>query len=596
MSIPVLIELKEEARRLAIAGSDLARGDMKLQKAIPVLKKMGEKAPVFKRLGQLTEELANGNGSSAEDLLELSQLLSSVLYTMGITGKQGEITNAGHSMSYNTEMSYLSLNSILQALESKGPGRMEIVKEAYETGKMNDLRVVLPLISGLDDSHTLLADYIMDEILPSLGKQIVPLLNDSFNPQGKAGDSRRIRAIHTILGKDGLPFYLEVLESGSLVIKETILGFLADYDECEPVLIDYTKAKKLDLRRAAYTSLAKRATREALGCLSNALQTRDKELVIEVAGANPSPQMAETMLSYAKKVYGEQKISKPKADDYSLLWAIWALDGAKSHDIYTFLMEVAADPKVSVDVALKAADILMGQPEKEYLEFVETLFLLPKKAKLAGVSLRASLQQRTASEIYGMYSDYAKKSSKDAARTAILETMEELVFLKPGLRVFDEEYIWHPRREEFEEMELKSRIEWDERWIPLLISVDEHKLVFRMADKVFGKAHLEFILGKINKKPSFNDKTTVLAMASLIQIGYQDVFDVVYSVLKKTDESIKSGSYYYYKAYKNLSLLLHLPAERADSLEKIAMTEINNEKMKEILFEIVSEMRVREGK
>ncbi|WP_043931622.1 hypothetical protein [Bacillus sp. EB01] len=593
MSIPVLLELQEETRRFAIAGSDLARGDMKLQKAIPVLKKMGEKVPVFKRLSQLTEELAYGSGSSADDLLELSQLLSSVLYTMGTTGKQGEIAYENYSLPYQTDMAYLSLASILQALESTGPGRTEVVKEAHFAGKMNDLRLVLPLISALDDANALLADFIEEKVIPGFGRKIVPLIKESFNPKGKAGDSRRIRAIHTILGKDGLPFYLEALETGSPGVKETVLGILADYAECEHVLIDYTKAKKQDIRRAAFTSLAKRATSEALDCIANALETKDSELIIEVAGAHPSAAMADTMLSYAKKLYHEQKDAKKKPDDHSLLWAIWTLEGANSGEICAFLQEVAADSRVSIDAVRKAADILMRQPKKEYVEFVEKLFLLPKKAKLAGLSLKASLRHRSAAEIYDMYSGYVEKSGKDSARLAILEAMEELVFLKNSLRVFDEEFMWHPYRENYEEADLSSTVEWDDRWVPLLISQDEHKLVFRMAHKVHGQAHLDFIFEKINKKPTFNDKTTVLALASLFQIGYQDVFEVVYEVLKKTDASMKSGSYYYYKANENLALLYQLPAEKADRLEEIAKTEINNEKIKEILFEISGEMSSR---
>ena len=52
MSIPVLIEVYDEMRRLAIAGSAVAPGDFRLKKLIPPLEKSGEKAPVFAKVAQ----------------------------------------------------------------------------------------------------------------------------------------------------------------------------------------------------------------------------------------------------------------------------------------------------------------------------------------------------------------------------------------------------------------------------------------------------------------------------------------------------------------------------------------------------------------
>ena len=52
MSIPVLIEVYDEMRRLAIAGSAVAPGDFRLKKLIPPLEKSGEKVPVFAKVAQ----------------------------------------------------------------------------------------------------------------------------------------------------------------------------------------------------------------------------------------------------------------------------------------------------------------------------------------------------------------------------------------------------------------------------------------------------------------------------------------------------------------------------------------------------------------
>jgi len=47
MSIPVLIQVYDEMRRLAIAGSAVASGDFRLKRLVEPLTKAGEKAPVF---------------------------------------------------------------------------------------------------------------------------------------------------------------------------------------------------------------------------------------------------------------------------------------------------------------------------------------------------------------------------------------------------------------------------------------------------------------------------------------------------------------------------------------------------------------------
>src|SRR5215218_8888197 len=93
MSIPVLIQVYDETRRLAIAGSVVAPGDFRLKKLIPPLEKAGEKAPVFAKVaGSANKLVESDEKGSAEALLELSTLVNAVLYTQGETGAAGEFT------------------------------------------------------------------------------------------------------------------------------------------------------------------------------------------------------------------------------------------------------------------------------------------------------------------------------------------------------------------------------------------------------------------------------------------------------------------------------------------------------------------------
>src|SRR5262245_12556972 len=91
MSIAVLNQVYDEARRLAVAGSVVARGDFRLKKLLPALEQAGAKAPVFAKVAECAKAVVDGpDDTSAENLLELTALVSAILYT------QGETTVAGN--------------------------------------------------------------------------------------------------------------------------------------------------------------------------------------------------------------------------------------------------------------------------------------------------------------------------------------------------------------------------------------------------------------------------------------------------------------------------------------------------------------------
>src|SRR3954447_466517 len=92
MSIAVLNQVYDEARRLAVAGSVVARGDFRLKKLLPPLEQAGAKAPVFAKLAECARAVTDGpDDASAGNLLELTSLVSAVLYTQGETGVAGPL-------------------------------------------------------------------------------------------------------------------------------------------------------------------------------------------------------------------------------------------------------------------------------------------------------------------------------------------------------------------------------------------------------------------------------------------------------------------------------------------------------------------------
>ncbi|WP_316568255.1 hypothetical protein [Neobacillus sp. YIM B06451] len=596
MSIQALYELQEETKRLAIAGSSLAIGDPRVKAIIPVLKKLGERAPVFRRLSEMAETLITDEQNSAANLLELSGLLTSVLSTMGTTGKDGELAQSEGGIELPTDLSWLELQPVIHALESKGYGRTEIIQEAVKSGKFRDLRLVMPFIKGLEDSYPEIGVFIAEKVLPRFGREILPYIEETFSIKGKAGDGKKLIAIHAILENEGLPFYLECLENGSPQIKEAALEILARYDEAEEAILEQTMAKRAETRRAAYTALAARGTAAALERLGDAVESKDQEMILQIARANPSPGIADALLDFAKKTLQVYLEGKKRETSNLLSSVIWSLDGGESKGVIEFLKKVAAESRVSTELSKDSARILLQKEVYEVREFIEYLCHLPKKEHFADLSFLASLSIRTPDDVYSRYAKFVRKSRKDPAGGAILETMDKLISFEPSLQEFDQEYRWQAYRyaEDSEKEEGEEEIAWIDRWLPLFIELDEENLVFRFARKIYSKEHLKYVLDKLALNPYFSSKRGMMAMASLIQINYENAFEVLVDTLKKTDVNMKSVQFHYQRIRDNLGLFSRLPASHASELEKIAESELEHELLKERLFEIAKDMRIRE--
>ena len=187
MSIAVLVQVYDEVRRLAIAGSGVAAGDFRLKKLIPPLEKAGEKAPVFAKVAQAAAAVVDSNDKTASSaLLELTTLVSAILYTQGETGIAGnfaplETTELGVPI---TQAGARVVKPLLEALSSTGSGRMELVRDAFERGTFSDLRLVKPALQAIDDPHPEIGQFIADKVLPLYGKAILPELACEARHQG----------------------------------------------------------------------------------------------------------------------------------------------------------------------------------------------------------------------------------------------------------------------------------------------------------------------------------------------------------------------------------------------------------------------------
>lgn len=282
MSIAVLNDLYMEVRRLAIAGSVIAPGDFRLQKLIEPLRKSGEKAPVFAKVADGVEKLvASNEKTSASALLELSALVTSILYTQGATGIEGEWQELPSSpfQSLQTKTSARVLKPLIDALTSVGSGRLELITDAYERGLFNDLRLIRPTLQAMDDGYSEIAEFIVDKVLPLFGPAIASELRDSLDLKGKAGQGRRLLLLHKLAPAEAREFVMRALDEGSKEVKLAAIQCLDSSEKDLTFLLEQTRSRSQDIRGAAIAALVRSNHDLALKSLLPMLDGKDLPLL-----------------------------------------------------------------------------------------------------------------------------------------------------------------------------------------------------------------------------------------------------------------------------------------------------------------------------
>ena len=259
MSIPVLIQVYDEMRRLAIAGSAVAAGDFRLKKLVPPLEKSGEKAPVFSKVAQAIQAVVDSNEKTASlALLELATLVNAILYTQGETGIAGDLKplESKDLGGQATQASARVLKPLLEALTTTGSGRLELIRDAQESGTFKDLRLVRPALNALDDPYPEVADLIAEKVLPLYGKAIVPELRAKLNVKGRAGHLHRLQLMHRLDPQGSRDLIQLALSDGSKEMKVAAVECLGTTDADLVYLLEQTKAKAKDAPRRRCGALA----------------------------------------------------------------------------------------------------------------------------------------------------------------------------------------------------------------------------------------------------------------------------------------------------------------------------------------------------
>ena len=326
-----LYDLQQELNRLFIAGSKFAKNDPRLQKHVPILKKLGEKAPVFNKLAQEVESLLQVESTqAAEKLVNVATLLYSVLYTQGVTveaeAEKSEQVPTVALADVNTTYSYLQLKPVLQALTESKSGRLEVLKDAFERKLFDDSRTYGYLSYALADKYTELADYVEETIIPTCGKAMLPFLLSDFRLEDKTEHVRRLRLLYQ-LGYEGLDALVDKIFAENLpnLQAEAVIILSDKKDEkTEDFIISLASDKNKVVRGAAYKALAKLGTQRSIDKLyelySNNKQKGNAELLANAIATVPLPSHYQSFVQKVRE-YFEALLAMDDSDEKAVVAA-----------------------------------------------------------------------------------------------------------------------------------------------------------------------------------------------------------------------------------------------------------------------------------
>ena len=260
MNFEPLYELKNRLENIAVVGINLAKDDFRLQRAVEQIKEYSTVAKVFKQIYDMGQKLLSDDEDKCDIFLDLLALLDAVLCTQATTysgEKPQEIKTIAKSKDFYKELHYSELSPLIYAFTETGGGRYQVIENTIKNTPeiFNDFRVKTYMIHGLSDSYTAIGDLMIEE-LGKQGKEVIPLLKDGFDPQGKREMIARLHIISSISKENENDFYKYCIENGSKEIKEFAIGALKYSQDNIDYILNLTKIEKGKLKNKAFEVLS----------------------------------------------------------------------------------------------------------------------------------------------------------------------------------------------------------------------------------------------------------------------------------------------------------------------------------------------------
>ncbi|AIQ46864.1 hypothetical protein R70723_14000 [Paenibacillus sp. FSL R7-0273] len=593
MSTALLQELHQEVRRLYIAGSDLAAEDFRLKRLLPQFEQLGERAPVFKRLGEgvaaLIRPAAAGEAAPAVKLQDLTLLLESVLYTQGSTAPSGGVPAQlqGSSFGLETKVSSRKIAGVRQALTTTGSGRYETVLEAFKDGVFQDLRLLPLAVSALGDPYAELADFAMNKIVPSYGPAAADYLVGHFNPAGGKSEVRKLHVIKAVGRPELLEEIFKAAGSGSDDVRAAAILCLAGQQEYVQALLEWTADKKKPIREAAYTALAEGGSAEGQERLYDAFAgKKDRELAAYALAKWPSAPLGERlsakfMEELKEALAADHKDSKKNDALWNVislyLIALADIRNPQLDEIFRYIIEqydrfAALGWLHLLDRAASYEETAQSEQGLELLRELDN-----KSVRYLSYYFRAAQQLLTTKELYNefaggsMLDKMKARLAKDAAtRNRVLqETLEEQILnaervtyeLSWDYAGGRQQYVW--------EMLSPDRIaaEWDPRWLDWAIERDAPELVSALARPGHSGVQ-EYLLAKLNREGKHRKDLDFVSslFKGLERAGFNETErqELLISVLEQHKFSNPYSIHFYL-----LELMLGFPPSYAERIEAV---------------------------
>jgi len=261
MNFEPLYELKNRLENVAVVGINLAKDDFRLQRAVEQVKEYSTVAKVFKQIYDMGNSLISTDDEDKCDIfLDLLALLDAVLCTQATTysgEKPQEIKTIAKSKDFYKELHYSELSPLIYAFTQEGGGRLNVIEDAIDNNSeiFDDFRLKSYMINGLSDKYSEIVDRITRE-LRKQRKEIIPLLKDGFDPQGKREMLARLDIISHIGKENENDFYKYCIENGSKEIKEFAIGALKYSQDNIDYILNLTKIEKGKLKNKAFEVLS----------------------------------------------------------------------------------------------------------------------------------------------------------------------------------------------------------------------------------------------------------------------------------------------------------------------------------------------------
>ncbi len=599
MSIALLEECANETRRLAVAGSALAVGDFRLKRLMEPLGRVGAKSAVFGRVAKAVETLVDGGErDSAKNLLGLTMLVNSILYTQGKTDIEGEVAELESSdMGFLTGPTTLRiLKPLMAALTRPGSGRFDVISKSHERGVFKDIRLVRPAMRALDDSYGEIADYMAEKVLPVYGRAILPQVRETLDLKGKRGHARRLTLLYKILGEEAWDVIVEALEKGSKDIKLAAIQCLESpgkkSEEALTLLLEQTGARNKEVRGAAVLALSKQKENDRIrDLLITTLDGKDFEAAVASIRKKCGPKLLKRVVGMAGNLFSGL-LGESKPDDSLIInrfmGLLSCLEDRSDARVEAFLISCFARMDELLKIKAAGASYYSG---KDIVESIAELLLAIEtrpalqalvdrretmSAALLPYAFMAALKIGDPALVYDNFSHWVRDKSKPGKKMKakkILSVMDGVFSHRDP----------HRARHQLFPAQFHS-VEWDRRWVETGVEADVPSVVASLITPGDEEA-VEYLLEKY-ETGSASDLAHILF--GLIRARRPDVVPLL---LRALGEKIPKRNHTLRESV--LTLIGELPPKAISELEKCAAD--FPEKVSEDIQERIEKVRTDKG-